>query len=89
MKKAHEPSPDVQAAQEEFAAQVDQYRTMARSYYRPRAVASPPAEGNSPVTPTRTRAHARAPEMGWMGAVVVLFAIIGVLTVLSWIAQIL
>lgn len=85
MKKAHAVDPEVQAATEAFAAQVTQYDTMARSYYRPRAVTESPA--SPPQTPSRASRtqERRVPE--WPGVVIFLFAIVGFVQVISWLTH--
>lgn len=87
MRKSHGPDPEVLEAADEFAHQVDQYRTMARAYYhRPRVSPEEPTVQEEPLTRTAPR-ESRA--LWWPGMVVAAFAIIGFLAVLDEIAHIL
>ena len=86
MRKAHPPDPEVVAAAEEFAAQVEDYPTLARAYYRrPRVDRedTPPVANPPPVPDPAPRA------LWWPGAIVLIFAIIGFLATLDTVAHIL
>ena len=86
MRKSHPPDPEVVAATEEFAAEVEDYPTLARAYYRRPRVSredAPPAVSPPPVPDPAPRA------LWWPGAIVLLFAIIGFLATLYTVAHIL
>lgn len=86
MRKSHPPDPEVVAATEEFAAEVEDYPTLARAYYRRPRVSredTPPVASPLPVPDPAPRA------LWWPGAIVLVFAIIGFLATLDTVAHIL
>ena len=85
MRKSHPPDPEVVAAMEEFAVQVEDYPTLARAYYRRPRVSR---EDTPPVANPPTVPDPAPRALWWPGAIVLVFAIIGFLATLYTVAHI-